>query len=101
MLNKDATPTSHFQPVSLPYLILVVTNSNTEWQTVQIQISWLLQIWIYTLQRQGTSGFSMTRVKVLQPGNKILTVGDVKYPRVVFLIHDKMSQKKLFKHSVS
>ena len=33
------------------YLILVVhTNSYTEWQIVQIQISWLLQlIWIYTV----------------------------------------------------
>ena len=50
------------------YLIQIVDiNSHTEWQTVQIQISWLLQkptdqdlLW---LQKQGISGFSRTRVK--------------------------------------
>ena len=43
------------------------TNSNTEWQTVQIQISWLLQkptdLDLHCLQRQGISGFSRARVK--------------------------------------
>ena len=50
------------------YLLQVVnTNSNTEWQTVQIQISWLLQkptdLDLHCLQRQGMSWFSRTRVK--------------------------------------
>ena len=52
------------------YLIQVVdTNSNTEWQTVQIQISWLLQkptdLDLHCLQRQDISGFSRTRIKAL------------------------------------
>ena len=51
------------------YLIQVVdTNTNTEWQTVQIQISWLLQkptdLDLHCLQKQGISGFSRTGVKV-------------------------------------
>ena len=51
------------------YLIQVVDiNSNTEWQTVQIQISWLLQkptdLDLHCLQMQGISGFSRTEVKV-------------------------------------
>ena len=51
------------------YLIQVVNiNSHTEWQTVQIQISWLLQkptdLDLHCLQRQDISGFSKTRVKV-------------------------------------
>ena len=37
------------------------------WQTVQIQISWLLQkptdLDLQCLQRQGISGFSRTRIK--------------------------------------
>ena len=49
------------------YLIQVVyTHSNTEWQTVQIQISWLLQkptdMDLHCLQRQGIFRFSRTRV---------------------------------------
>ena len=41
---------------------IVNIKSQPEWQTVQIQISWLL-IWIYTVcQRQSISGFSRTRV---------------------------------------
>ena len=53
------------------YLIQIVdTNSHTEWQTVQIQISWLLQkptdLDLHCLQSQGISGFSRTRVKLLQ-----------------------------------
>ena len=52
------------------YLIQVVdTNSNTEWQTVQIQIRWLLQkpadLDLHCLQRQGISGFCRKRVKLL------------------------------------
>ena len=52
------------------YLILIAdTNSHTEWQTVQIQIRWLLQkptdLDLHCLQRQGISGFSRTRVKLL------------------------------------
>ena len=46
---------------------IVDINPYTEWQTVQIQISWLLQkptdLDLYCLQRQGLSGFSRTRVK--------------------------------------
>ena len=50
------------------YLIQVVdTNSHSKWQTVQIQISWLLQkptdLDLHCLQRQGISGISRTRVK--------------------------------------
>ena len=50
------------------YLIQVVDiNSHIEWQTVQIQISWLLQkptdLDLHCLQRQSTSRFSRTRVK--------------------------------------
>ena len=49
------------------YLMQVVDmNSNTEWQTVQIQISWLLKptdLDLHCLQRQGISGFSRTKVK--------------------------------------
>ena len=49
------------------YLIQVIdTNSNTEWQTVQIHISWLLQkptnLNLHCLLRQGIPGFSRTRV---------------------------------------
>ena len=52
------------------YLIRVFfyINSHTEWQTVQIQISWLLQkptdLDLHCLQRQGISGFSRTRVEI-------------------------------------
>ena len=49
------------------YLIQVDDiNSNTEWQTVQIWISWHLQkpidLDLHCLQRQGISRFSRTRV---------------------------------------
>ena len=52
------------------YLIQIVdTNSNTEWQTVHIQISWLLQkptdLDLHCLQRQGISGFSRIRVNLV------------------------------------
>ena len=50
-------------------LYCLLSNSHSEWQTVQIQISWLLQkptdLDLHCLQRQGISGFSMTGVKVL------------------------------------
>ena len=50
------------------YLIQVVdTNSNTNWQTVQIQISWLQKptdLDLHCLQKQNISGFSRTRVNV-------------------------------------
>ena len=45
----------------------VDTNTHTQWQTVQIQISWLLQkptnLDLHCLQRQDISRFSRTRVK--------------------------------------
>ena len=48
---------------------IVDINSHTKWQTVQIQISWLLQkptdLDLHCLQRQGISGFSRTRVNNL------------------------------------
>ena len=49
------------------YLVLIVAiNSQTYWQTMQIQISWLLQkptdLDLHSLQRQGISGFSRTRI---------------------------------------
>ena len=50
------------------YLIQIVDiNSQTEWQTVQIQISWLLKkptdLDLHCLQRQSISRLSRTRVK--------------------------------------
>ena len=65
MQNKLAHPLLIFgQSV---YLIqVVVTNSNTEWQIVQIQICWLLQkptdLDLHCLQSQGISGFSRTKL---------------------------------------
>ena len=52
------------------HLILIFAiNSHTKWQTVQIQISWLLQkptdLDLYCFQRQGLSGFSRTRVNII------------------------------------
>ena len=52
------------------YLIgIVAINSHTLWQTVQIQISWLLQkpidLDLHCLQKQSISGVSRTRVKFL------------------------------------
>ena len=69
------------------YLIRIVAiNSHTKWQTVQVQISWLLQkptdLDLHCLQRQGISGFSMTRVNiplfaydkvVMAPGKALFT----------------------------
>ena len=53
------------------YLMQIVNaNSNTEWQTVRIQISLLLQkstfLDVQCLQRQGISGFSGVRLYYLQ-----------------------------------
>ena len=53
------------------YLIQVVDkNSHSKWQTVQIQISWLLQkptdLDLYCLQRQGISRFSRIRDNYLK-----------------------------------
>ena len=61
------------------YLIQVVdTNSNTEWQTVQIQISWLLQkptdLDLQCLQRQGISEFSNTKVKPVLISQKLTLI---------------------------
>ena len=67
MLNKDATPTFKCQPIRFldPYFYI---NSHTEGQTMQIQISWLLQkpadLDLHCLQRQGISGFSRARINV-------------------------------------
>ena len=48
--------------------LIQVVDSHTESQTVQIQISWLLQkptdLDLHCLQRQGISGLSRTRVKI-------------------------------------
>ena len=49
------------------YLILIVDkNPHIQWQTSQIQISWLLQkptdLDLRYLQKQGISGFNRTRV---------------------------------------
>ena len=47
----------------------------TEWQTVQIQISWLLQkptdLDLHCLQMQGISWFSRTRVNTTLPLNQV------------------------------
>ena len=72
------------------YLIRVVdTNSNTEWQTVQIQISWLQKptdLNLHCLLRQGISGFSRTRIK-LSTLDKLLFR--------VFTIHMRVSDENL------
>ena len=51
------------------YLIQIVDiNPHTKWQTVQFQVTWLLQkltdLDLHCFQRQGISGLSRTRVKV-------------------------------------
>ena len=78
--HKDINP-CHAEEIKKPcpfltvnqsdYLIHIVDiNSHTEWQTVQMQISWLLQkptdLDLHCLQRQGISGFSSARVKSMQ-----------------------------------
>ena len=59
------------------YLIKIFDiNSYTEWQTVKIHISWLLQkptdLDLYYLQRQSISGFSMTRVDIAKMRLKVV-----------------------------
>ena len=66
------------------YLIQIVDiNSHTEWQTVQIQISWLLQkptdLDLHCLQRQCISGFCRTRVKVNTVHTLTIYCIDLKY----------------------
>ena len=68
MLNKFGKPYPLLIFTQSDYLIQVVDiNSNTDWQTVQIQISWLLQkptdLDLHCLQMQGISRFSRTRIK--------------------------------------
>ena len=54
----------------------VDANSHTKLQTVQTQISWLLQkttgLDLHCLQKQDISGFSRTRVKILSNGTVII-----------------------------
>ena len=59
------------------YLIRIVAiHSDTYWQTVQIQISWLLKkptdLDLHCLERQGISGFRRTRVNSLSPADTML-----------------------------
>ena len=78
-LHPEATETIHlYLPICTnirPLLIasqsdsliqIVNINSHTEWQTVQIQISWLLRkptdLDLHCLQRSGISGFSRTMI---------------------------------------
>ena len=48
---------------------IVAVNSHTEWQTVQIQISWLLQIWIYIVCKgrvyPGSAGQGLKHKKIV------------------------------------
>ena len=75
MININPCPA---ELIKMPHPLLIVSqpdsliqivdiNSHSEWQTVQIQMSWLLQkptdLDLHCLQRQGISGFSRTRVK--------------------------------------
>ena len=64
LMNKLRSHTHFLIFSQSDYLIKVVDiDSYTEWQTVQIQISWLpTDLDLYCLQRQGISGFSRTRV---------------------------------------
>ena len=56
---------------------IVDINLHTEWQTVQIQISWLLQkptdLDLHCLQRLGISGFSRTRDKKKKKNQNIIS----------------------------
>ena len=67
IVNKIKMPCPFLIVSQSNYLIQVVKiNWHTEWQTVQIQISWLLQkptdLDLHCLQSQGISRFSKTRV---------------------------------------
>ena len=75
------------------YLIQVVdTNSHTLWQTMQIQISWLLQdpsdLGLCCLQMQGISMFSRTRVNSLGANNKIVANDILKHFQITFFGED-------------
>ena len=70
MLNKSRCH-AHINFDQSDYLIQVVDiNAHSNWQTVQIQISWLLQkltdLDLHCLQRQGISGLNKTRVNSLK-----------------------------------
>ena len=75
------------------YLIQIVDiNSHTEWQTVQIQISWLLQKptdldLLHCLQRQDISGFSRTRVNEALLINSIYDMEKWEKMSIVFYCH--------------
>ena len=80
------------------YLIHVVdTNSNTEWQTVQIQISWLLQkptdLDLHCLQRKDISGFSRTKVKSEWQVCQIFHLRDIVHLAFFLLTFDVQSMK--------
>ena len=78
MNNLQSLIPCHTEYIKMPHPLLIVSQSDylkiqvvdinlhTDWQTVQIQISWLLQkpadLDLHYLQRQGISGFSRTRV---------------------------------------
>ena len=69
LLNKFKMPHPLLIFNQSDYLIwIVVIKSHIWWQTVQIQISWLLKkptdLDLHCLQRQGISGFSRTRVNI-------------------------------------
>ena len=80
------------------YLIQFIDrNSHIEWQTVQIQISWLLQkptdLDLHCLQRQGISRFSRTRVNFFITKNvHEITWVKPQSPSKVFLRHPKCTR---------
>ena len=82
------------------HLIQIVDiNSYTEWQTVQIQISWLLQkpadLDLHCLQRQGISGFSGTRVRI-EIDIKWQPTHSIGYPQFSFILFFKISTQNSF-----
>ena len=87
MLNKLLRPLLNFSQQG--YLLQVFdTSLHIKWQTVQIQISWLLQkptdLDLHWLQKREISGFSRTRIKQLLcsdtifPENKYLVESNCK-----------------------
>ena len=84
------------------YLIQIVDiNSHTEWQTVQIQISWLLQkptdLDLHCLQRQGMSGISRTRVNRVWSGTFIWSAYWI---LLDYFIHHKCSGRQTSANTV-
>ena len=61
-INQDATPIYDYQPIRKPNPDCGI-NLHTEWQKVQIQISWPTDLGLHCLQRQDITEFSKTRVK--------------------------------------